>query len=93
MKNSKSKKAIQSWVMYDWANSAFATTVMTVFMPVFYTGIAGQDLPNHLATAYWGYTLSIALLLAAILSPILGALADFRGTKKRYLAYFVLLGV
>ncbi len=79
--------------MYDWANSTFATTVMTVFMPVFYTSIAGNDLPANLATAYWGYTLSIALLLAAIFSPILGALADFRGTKKRYLAYFVILGV
>lgn len=93
MENTFKDTAVKSWMLYDWANSAFATTVMTVFMPVFYIGFAGKDLPSHLATAYWGYTLSFALLIAAIISPILGALADLRGSKKRFLGYFVVLGV
>jgi UMF1 family MFS transporter len=60
---------------------------------VYYASVAGADLPGNRATVYWGYTTSIALLIIAILSPVLGAIADFRGAKKRYLTYFALLGV
>ena len=87
------KRIINGWAMYDWANSAFATTIMAAVLPVFYASVAGADLPGNTATVYWGYTTSIALLIVAILSPILGAMADFRGAKKRYLTIFALIGI
>lgn len=87
------KKIINSWSMYDWANSAFATTIMAAVLPIYYSAIAEPALTPNQATAYWGYTNSIALLLVALLSPILGAVADFRGAKKRYLTYFALIGI
>jgi MFS transporter, UMF1 family len=87
------KKIINAWVMYDWANSAFATTIMAAVLPVYYSSVAAANLQGNLATVYWAYTTSISLLIAAIVSPILGALADFSGVKKRFLAIFAFLGV
>ncbi len=93
MDEKKYKKIINSWSMYDWANSAFATTIMAAVLPIYYSAISEPSLTPNQATAYWGYTNSIALLLVALLSPILGAVADFRGAKKRYLTYFALIGI
>ncbi len=87
------KRAIRAWTLYDWGNSAFATTIMAAVLPVYYSSVAAGDLPRHIATAYWGFTTSISALLAAIISPILGAVADFSGTKKRFLTLFMLIGV
>lgn len=93
MDESQHKRMIRAWTMYDWANSAFATTIMAAVLPVYYSTVAAADLPRHMATAYWGYTTSISALIAAIISPILGAMADFRGSKKRFLTIFMLFGV
>ncbi|MBN1994702.1 MAG: MFS transporter [Anaerolineae bacterium] len=87
------RKIINSWAMYDWANSAFVTTIMATVLPVYYSSVAGVDLPGNLATVYWGYTTSIALLITALLAPILGAIADFSGMKKRFLMAFAAMGV
>lgn len=87
------KRAIRAWTMYDWGNSAFATTIMAAVLPVYYSSVAAADIPAHMATAYWGFTTSISALLAAIISPILGAVADFTGKKKRFLTIFMLIGV
>jgi MFS transporter, UMF1 family len=87
------KKIINAWVMYDWANSAFATTIMAAVLPVYYSSVAAANLQGNLATVYWAYTTSFSLLIAAIVSPILGALADFSGVKKRLLAIFAFIGV
>ncbi|MEE8297845.1 MAG: hypothetical protein V3R67_00550, partial [Thermodesulfobacteriota bacterium] len=54
---------ILSWCMYDWANSAFATTVMAELLPVYYSQVAGVDRPGNTATVYWGYTTAGALLI------------------------------
>ena len=59
------KKIINAWTMYDWANSAFATTIMGAVLPVYYATVAAADLPGNSATVYWAYTTSISLLLAA----------------------------
>ncbi|MBN2047415.1 MAG: MFS transporter [Anaerolineaceae bacterium] len=92
-KKTEHKKAINAWTMYDWANSAFATTIMAAVLPVYYSSVAaGNLLPNE-ATARWAFTTTIALIIVAILSPILGAMADFSGAKKRYFTFFVLFGV
>jgi len=79
--------------MYDWANSAFATTIMAAVLPIYYASVAGADLPGNRATVYWGYTTALALFLIAIMAPILGAIADYMGAKKRFMAVFVTLGV
>jgi UMF1 family MFS transporter len=90
----KQKKLAQfGWVMYDWANSAFVTTITAAVLPVYYSSVAANNLPVHLRTAYWGYTTTIALLLVAIMGPVLGAMADFSGAKKKFLTFFALLGI
>jgi len=93
MDDVKHKLEIRAWTMYDWANSAFATTVMAAVLPVYYSSVAAAGIPAHMATAYWGFTTSISALLAAILSPVLGAVADFQGSKKKFLTIFMVIGV
>lgn len=87
------KKAIRAWTMYDWGNSAFATTIMAAVLPVYYSSVAAAGLEKNMATAYWGYTTAFAALLAALISPVLGAVADFRGSKKKFLTIFMVIGV
>ena len=93
MDEKQHKRTINAWAMYDWANSAFATTIMAAVLPVYYTSVAAANLPANIATAYWAFTTSFSALVAAIISPFLGAMADFSGAKKRYLTIFMLLGV
>ncbi|HWQ45678.1 MAG TPA: MFS transporter [Longilinea sp.] len=93
MEEKQHKSAIRAWTMYDWANSAFATTIMAAVLPVYYTSVAAGGLAPNIATAYWGYTSSISALIAAIISPILGAVADFSGAKKKFLTIFMAIGV
>jgi UMF1 family MFS transporter len=89
MEAKEKKRAQFAWVMYDWANSAFVTTITAAVLPVYYSSVAAVNLPSNLRTAYWGYTSTIALLLVAILGPVLGAMADFSGAKKKYLTRFL----
>lgn len=91
--SSNNRKEILSWCLYDWANSAFATTVMAAILPVYYSKVAGSTLPGNTATAYWGYTIAIALLITALLSPIMGAIADYSGIKKKLLMVFAGIGI
>ncbi len=86
--------ARNSWCLYDWANSAFATTVMAALFPPFFSSlaqVAGAS-PNE-ATAYWGYITAGTLLVIALCAPVLGVIADLGGTRKRFLAYFALGGI
>ncbi|GEN85698.1 MFS transporter [Oceanobacillus sojae] len=92
--DSKSKKKIQrSWMMYDFGNSAFATTIMAAVLPVYYSTVAASGLDDHLATSYWGYSQSISVLIVAILAPILGAISDFSAAKKKFLRFFAFMGI
>jgi len=84
---------LRAWAMYDWANSAFVTTVMAAVLPVYYQQVAAVGIPENERTAYWGYTQTIALLIIAVMAPVLGAAADYLGAKKKFLASFVSLGV
>lgn len=84
---------VNGWCMYDWANSAFATTVMAAVLPTFYSAVAGASLTPVRASSYWGYTNTIAMLLVALAAPILGAMADHSGAKKRFLGGFAGLGI
>ena len=82
-------KAIRAWTMYDWANSAFATTVMAAILPNYF----GMYIATEASLTLWGYTVAIGSLIAALISPVLGAIADFRGSKKKFMGFFVALGV
>jgi UMF1 family MFS transporter len=86
-------KAINAWCMYDWANSGFATTIMAAVLPTFYSEVAGATLEPVQASGYWGYTNTAAMLVVALAAPILGAIADHSGAKKRFLGGFAGLGV
>lgn len=93
MEQNRARRAVFGWTMYDWANSAFGTTILAAVLPVYFSRVAAAGLPPNIATAYWGYTNAVALIFIAILSPILGAMADYTGLKKRFLTVFILLGV
>lgn len=81
------KKQIKAWVWYDWANSAFATTILAAVMPIYFVSeaIGGTD-------AGWGFTQSAAAFVIALLSPLLGAIADHSGSKLIFLRWFAFLG-
>jgi UMF1 family MFS transporter len=79
--------------MYDWANSAFQCTIITAVFPVYYGSVAAADLPGSEATARFATATTLALAFVAIVSPMLGAYADFAGAKKKMLAAGMAVGV
>jgi UMF1 family MFS transporter len=85
--------AARAWAMYDWANSAMVTIIVTAIFPIFYSSVAAQGLPPETANVRFTYATTAALALSALLSPVLGTLADFAAAKLRLLAAFLLLGV
>ena len=87
------RKKVISWALYDWANSAFATTVMAGFFPLFFKSFWAADLSPAESTAVIGTTNSLAGLFIMLLAPILGAYSDLGKLKKKFLALFALLGV
>ena len=87
------RKSIWSWALYDWANSAFATTVMAGFFPLFFKEYwADPGNPNE-STFYLGMANSIASIIIAALAPFLGAIADRGTAKKKLLFLFAFLGI
>ena len=87
------KKAVWGWAMYDWANSAYVTTVMSGFFPVFFKQYWSHGADVNMSTAQLGFANSIASLLVALMAPILGAIADKGSAKKKFLIFFAYLGV
>jgi UMF1 family MFS transporter len=88
-----SRKAIWGWALYDWANSAFATTVMAGFFPIFFKQYWSYGADVNVSTAQLGFGNSIASLMVALMAPILGAIADKASAKKKFLVFFAYLGV
>ncbi|WP_423410564.1 MFS transporter [Heyndrickxia sp. MSNUG] len=87
-------KEESSWIRYDWASSAYSIIISTAVFPLFYKATAtnaGVNLSN--STAYLGYTIAIATLILAMIGPILGTIADYKGMKKRFFTIFFTLGV
>lgn len=82
---------LRAWAWYDWANSAFFSTVVTAVFPVFYRSVAAKGHDDVVET--YAYATSYGLLAAALLGPLLGALADASGRRKRYFALFLAIGV
>lgn len=87
-----SRKAIVSWSLYDWANSAFATTVMAGFFPVFFSSYWSSSATSQQSTFYLGLANSIASICVAAMAPVLGAIADNGSYRKRLLTFFAFLG-
>ena len=88
------KHRVWAWTMYDWANSAFATTILAAILPVFFSDVAGASLPSAArATGIWNLGGSISFLVIALLSPIFGTVADIMRGKKRFLAIFAGIGI
>ena len=83
---------LRAWAMYDVANSAFSTTVITAIFPVYFTSVAAAGLPPGEATRLIARTTTIALATSAVLAPFLGALADYAPIKKRLLGLFMAIG-
>jgi UMF1 family MFS transporter len=83
----------RAWAWYDWANSVYFTTVITAVFPSFFATYAAAGLEPAQATARFGLITTASVAAVAILSPILGALADYSGIKKRLLAVFMTVGV
>jgi UMF1 family MFS transporter len=86
------KKTILGWALYDWANSAFATTVMAGFFPIFFKQFWSQGVDTTISTARLGLANSIAGITVALLAPLLGAIADKGSAKKKFLFFFAFLG-
>lgn len=93
MSEDRQWKKILSWALYDWANSAFATTVMAGFFPVFFKEYWSAGTSVTVSTFQLGVANSGAGLIVAFLAPLLGAIADCGNTKKRFLFSFALLGI
>jgi len=87
------RRVVNAWCMYDWGSSGFSTTIEAAVLPVYFEQVVAGGLPGNTATVYWGYTNAVALLLTALLAPILGSIGDYTGGKKRLLTAFATLGI
>lgn len=94
-----SKKLINAWAFYDWANSAYALVISTAIFPIYYESVTAENegLVSFLGTQFhnttlYTYALSFSFLVIAFLSPILSGIADYMGNKKRFMQFFCYLG-
>lgn len=81
----------KSWIMYDWANSVYATIMMAVIFPIYFTTLA--DHAGQSGDYWWGIGASVSMIILAVLAPIAGALSDFIGYRKKLFTAFLIMGV
>lgn len=93
------KKVINAWAMYDWANSVYNLVITSTMFPAYFEEVTKANNGNvrflgreYVNTALYNYSLGIAFLLVAIMSPILSSIADYKGNKKNFLRFFATLG-
>jgi len=84
---------LRAWAMYDWANSAMVTTIITAVFPIYYETVACAGMKREQATWWFSISTTVGMVLIASISPLLGTIADFNGRKKRMLASFLALGL
>ena len=96
-----SKKIINGWAMYDWANSVYNLVITSTIFPAYFEFIARDDAGNvyvtflgreYINTSLYTYSLAFAFLIVAIISPILSSIADLRGNKKSFMQFFLTIG-
>ena len=83
---------LRAWAMYDWALSGLQTVVMTAVFPIFFVKVAASHLAGSAATQQLARANTISMLIVALLSPILGAMADYSAAKKKLLAVMTAVG-
>ncbi len=86
------RRELRAWALYDWANSAVVTTIMTAVFPIYFASVAGANLARSAATFRYGIATTIGLAAIALSAPVLGAMADRAGNRKRMLAIFLGVG-
>jgi len=91
-----SKKVINGWAMYDWANSVYSLVITSTFFPAYFTAIAPEQV-EILGRTYYrdslaSYAIALSFLIIAILSPILSSIADYKGNKMAFMKFFCYLG-
>ncbi len=84
---------LRAWAMYDWANSAMVLVIMTAVFPIYYGSVAGAGHGNAAEDIWYPLSKSLATAVVAVLSPVLGSMADYTATRKRFLATCVGVGV
>jgi len=84
---------LRAWAMYDWANSAFWSTIVTAVFPAFFGSYAAAGMNGVESTSLFAWGTTAALTIVALTAPVLGALADHRPLKKRLLFVFLAIGV
>jgi MFS transporter, UMF1 family len=84
---------LRAWAMYDWANSAFQTTIVAAVFPIYFQQVAAADLPAAVAASRFAWATTIAILIVAVVAPLLGAIADHAPLKKKLLGVFLAIGV
>ena len=87
------RRELRAWAMYDWANSAFQTTIVAAVFPIYFHKVAAFGLAPAEATSKFAWATTIAILIVAIVAPLLGAIADYAAMKKKLLAVFLGIGV
>lgn len=100
-------KTIRAWAFYDWANSVYSLVISTVIFPIYYSAqtsgqtevVDGIDVPTvtffgfkFINTELYSYILSLSFLIVALISPILSGIADYTGSKKKFMQFFCYLG-
>ncbi len=97
------KKVVNAWAMYDWANSAYNLVITSTIFPTYYEWATGdgdektKDLVHFLGrdfvnTSLYNYALAFAFLVVALISPLLSSIADYKGNKKSFMAFFMSMG-
>ena len=94
------KKLVNAWAMYDWANSVYPLVITSTIFPIYYESVTKNDVSDKVYflgmsfvnTALYSYALSFAFLIIAFFSPLLSAIADYSGNKKKFMQFFCYLG-
>ena len=95
-----SKKVVNGWAMYDWANSVYSLVITSTIFPAYYASVTANNANNEVVflgrhfvnTALYNYALGFAFLIVAFMSPVLSSIADYKGNKKVFLRFFCSLG-
>ncbi len=98
-----SKKVINGWAMYDWANSVYNLVITSTIFPAYYEAVTSDHNEStvdsvsvfgksFINTSLYNYTLAIAFIIVALISPLLSSIADYKGNKKQFLFFFCTIG-
>ena len=88
-----SRPELRAWAMYDWAVSGLQTVIMTAVFPIYFVKVAAANIGESAGLQQYARANVIAMVIVALISPVLGAMADYAGAKKRFLLFFTLIGV